>query len=595
MFLAGSSSSSGSTPVRQLRDAGLVIAAALTVLLVNLGGPPLFDDDEPRNAGCSLAMLDSGDWVVPTFNGELRVHKPPLVNWVQMAGITVAGRNELGARIGSVVLTTASCLLAWRIGCLLFSPAIGLTTGLVMAGCVWTAIGGRAATPDAPLVFATTCMLWLLAGGLDATGQIRLSPARAAMLGICAGLAILAKGPVGLIVPAAAATIFAIWPSRETRAAGVTPSLAATRAILHLRPVLVTSLAAVTCLPWYVWVGLRTDWEWPRRFFLEHNLDRFTTPLEGHSGSFAYYPLVLLVGLFPWSVASLIAVSHTIRQFWVEQAPAQLAGRRLLVAWVLAWIGFFTIAGTKLPGYIWPAYPALAVLVAAFWQTWSQVPSRSDRWMPVAWCSLILAGVVFACIEPLAASRGLPASFDSAGGWFFAAGVVTSLGGGAAWVLQSNRFAGSRQLIPTTLAVVGVGTTALLSTAAADAFAPLGPRALVAGIPVDADVGVNAWGSPSGVFYATARHGAHRVVRLDEPEDILTHLEAKPRAFLLVDPRFADRVLDQLPQSHSVLGTTASMPGSKQLMLIGPDHTTTTAPAADRLTTTTHVSPARPL
>lgn len=595
MFLAGSLSSSGSKPASLLRDAGLVVAAALTVLLVNLGGPPLFDDDEPRNAGCSLAMLDSGDWVVPTFNGELRVHKPPLVNWVQMAGITVAGRNELGVRIGSVVLTTGSCLLTWRVGYLLFSPAIGLTTGLVMAGCVWTAIGGRAATPDAPLVFATTCMLWLLAGGLDARGQLRLSPTRAAMLGICTGLAILAKGPVGLIVPAVAALLFAIWQSRESRAAGVTPWVAAMRAILDLRPVLVTSLTAVTCLPWYLWVGVRTDWEWPRRFFLEHNLDRFTAPLEGHSGSFAYYPLVLLVGLFPWSVASLIAASHTVRQFWVEQTPAQLAGRRLLVAWVVAWIGFFTIAGTKLPGYIWPAYPALAVLVAAFWQTWSQEPSRSDRWMPIAWCSLIVAGLAFACIEPLAASRGLPASLGSAGGWFIAAGLVTSLGGVAAWMLQGDLFAGSRQLIPTALAMVGVGTTALLSTAAAEAFAPLGPRALVAGIPLDADVGVNAWGSPSGVFYAIARHGARRVARLDEPEDILTHLEAKPQAFLLVDPRFAARVLDQLPPSHSVLGTTASMPGSKHLMLIGPDPASATAPAVDRLTTTNHVPPARPL
>ena len=103
---------------------------------------------------------------------------------------------------------------------------------------------------------------------------------------------------------------------------------------------------------------------------------------------------------------------------------------------------------------------------------------------------------------------------------------------------------------------------------------------------------MNSWGSPSGVFYATARHGADRVMRLEEPEDILTHLNAKPASFLLVDPRFADRVLAQLPPSHRVLGTTASMPGGKQLMLIGPHHDT--LQPFDRLSTTAHALPPHP-
>ena len=78
---------------------GLVIAVtAALVLLPNLGGPQLWDDDEPKNAACSLAMHKTGDWVVPTFNGRLRVEKPALVNWLQLAGFAVAGVNETGAR-----------------------------------------------------------------------------------------------------------------------------------------------------------------------------------------------------------------------------------------------------------------------------------------------------------------------------------------------------------------------------------------------------------------------------------------------------------------------------------------------------------------
>jgi len=581
---------------RPLRDASFVMAAALTVLLVNLGGPPLFDDDEPRNAGCSLAMLDNADWVVPTFNGELRVHKPPLVNWVQMAGLTVAGRNEVGARLGSALLTTASCLVTWRIGCLLFSPAVGLLTGLTMAGCIWTAVGGRAATPDAPLVCATTCSLWLLAGGLQATGQLRLSTARGIAIGITSGLAVLAKGPVGFVVPASAAMLFALWQAcdREPKAEQnwLTRAL---RELRGLRPVLVTAVTIAVALPWYVWVGLRTDWEWPRRFLLEHNVERFTTPLEGHSGSIAYYPLILLIGLFPWSIASLVAASHCVRNVWRERVPTSRAAQRLLLAWTVAWVGFFTLAGTKLPGYIWPAYPAAAGLAAAFWHAWSRAEARHDRWMPLAWCSLITAGIAFAIGGPLFISRSLPTESEAAIGWFLAAGVLTASGGLLTWLMQLERFALRRQWIPATLAVIGVGGTTLLATAASHTFAPLGPRDLVAGIPIDADIAVTSWGSPSGVFYATARQGADRVVSLSEPEEILSYLAEKPRAFLLVDPRFAERVLDQLPSNHAVLGSTASMPGAKQLMLIGPTARLAADREPDHVTTAHHAPPVRPL
>jgi 4-amino-4-deoxy-L-arabinose transferase-like glycosyltransferase len=561
------------TSASRLRDAVLVTAAALTVLLVNLGGPPLFDDDETRNAGCSLAMLDSGDWVVPTFNGELRVHKPPLVNWVQMAGISIAGRNELGARIGSACVTTLTCLITWKIGCLIFSPAVGLLGGLVMAGCIWTAVGGRAATPDAPLVLATTTGLWLLAGGLDPiTGRLRLNSGRAAALGLTSGLAILAKGPVGFVVPAGATLLFACWQamSPNDTAPHQNWRQRATQRLLDLRPLTILTATTATALPWYVWVGLRTDWEWPRRFLLEHNLERFATPLEGHSGSIAYYPLILLIGLFPWSIASLLTVTHAVRKCWPQRHEASRAGHLLLVMWAVSWIGFFTVAGTKLPGYIWPAYPALAALAGAFWHEWSLEQHRSDRWMPVAWLSLITVGFAFAAAGPLAVSRSLPEQSASSGIWFLAAGILTALCGGIGWILQAELVPGSRRLIPVALAAVGVGASTLLATAASRAFSPLGPRELIASLPVDAKVAVTAWGSPSGVFYATARHGASNVARLDEPEQILSHIATHPEAYLLVDPRFADPMLDQLPHSHRVLETTASMPGGKSLMLIGP-------------------------
>ena len=144
------------------RSAGLIVAvAAACVLLPNLGGPPLWDDDEPRNAACSLAMHSTGDWIVPTFNGRLRVEKPVLVNWLHLAGFAAVGVNETGARLASAVLTIGTCLLTAAVAAAVCRPDVGVWAGLAMATCLWTGIAGRAATPDAVLVFCTTLTLWL--------------------------------------------------------------------------------------------------------------------------------------------------------------------------------------------------------------------------------------------------------------------------------------------------------------------------------------------------------------------------------------------------------------------------------------------------
>ncbi|MEM9702315.1 MAG: glycosyltransferase, partial [Planctomycetota bacterium] len=69
-----------------VRDRVLLGLASAVLFVTNLGGAPLFDEDEPKNAACGAAMLRAGEWVVPTFNGELRVHKPILLYWVMRPG-----------------------------------------------------------------------------------------------------------------------------------------------------------------------------------------------------------------------------------------------------------------------------------------------------------------------------------------------------------------------------------------------------------------------------------------------------------------------------------------------------------------------------
>ncbi|NBT13372.1 MAG: glycosyltransferase family 39 protein [Planctomycetia bacterium] len=546
--------------------APLIVAAAACTLLVNLGGPALWDDDEPKNAACSLAMLDSGDWVVPTFNGRLRVEKPPLVNWVQLAGFAVCGRNETGARLGSALLTIGTCLLTWRIGRRLFDAATGLLAGLAMATCLWTAVGGRAATPDAPLAFCTTLGLWLFARSMRPEG---LSAAGAAAIGAACGLATLAKGPVGLVLPAGAFVLFAGWravsgDARSWRAA-----------LTDLRLPTIFTTAAAVALPWYAGVTAATGGEWLQGFFLVHNVGRFAAPMEGHAGSVLYYPGVIAIGLFPWSIVLLAMIVHAAAVLRHRPVGTRRTGVALLACWCLAWIGAFTCSGTKLPGYVWPAYPALALCTAVFFVDWARgatlfgvaphglgharVLQRSTRVMQVAWAALAAGGAAIAVGLPIGAAIASPGDE-----WLGVLGLVPIAGAVVAW---RHDAAGRPHRAIAALAIVSCLLVTLLAAVAADRFSRAqGVRESVAEL---AATGPGPWACfwnvpPSIVFYAGTT-----VAKLDTPADVTRHLTAHPQARLVIDSRHEPLVREAFPAGCTVLARIPTFE-DRHYLVVGP-------------------------
>ena len=561
------------------RPHGLLVAAlAALVLLPNLGGPALWDDDEPRNAACSLAMHASGDWIVPTFNGRLRVEKPPLVNWVHLAGFAAAGVTETGARLGSALLTLGTCLLSWRIAAHLFGPSAGCWAGIAMATCVWTAVGGRAATPDAPLIFCTTLALWLFVRGGRLpgpdgngwrNGPVRISAGTATAIGVACGLAMLAKGPIGLVLPVAAFLAFACWqaaldpcrsgsrPARLAAACG-----AGWRGV---RPLRIAAVALAVAAPWYAAVGWRTDGEWLRGFFLVHNVGRFAAPMEGHSGStFFYYPVVILVGMFPWSIAAALIGRHACR---TAGHGADGVGGRLLVAWAAAWVLPFALAATKLPGYVWPAYPAVAGLTGLFFADWvRRARPETDRWMRLAWAVLAAVGTALAIGLPLAARRFAPGAE-----WLGLIGVVPLVGAALAWACQSLR---SQLAASAVLAGTACVTVALLAAAGPAAVsAGRGTRELVSRLPMEGQAPpplASYRAPPSAAFYAGRLADAGRIADLRARDDLADFLAAHPRAHLLVDARFEAEVGQVLPADYRVLHATTTLPESRRLLLMGP-------------------------
>ncbi len=561
---------------------GLIVAlVAALVLLPNLGGPPLWDDDEPRNAACSLAMHTTGDWIVPTFNGRLRVEKPVLVNWLHLAGFAVAGVNETGARIASALLTIGTCLLTLRIGQALFRPDVGLWAGLVMATCLWTGVAGRAATPDAPLAFCTTLALWFfIRGGRippnDGTGwrnaAVQLPAGAALGVGVACGLAVLAKGPVGLLLPLVGLGGFCWWQAAVDPGRGggrffrlASAFIAACRGMrLHV----VMASAAVVSLPWYVLVTFRTDGAWLHDFLLVHNVGRFATPMEGHSGSaFLYYPVVVLVGMFPWSMASALIAAHGGRTVRSGADSPDTVGMRLLACWMAAWIIPFSLAGTKLPGYIWPAYPAIAATAGLFLADWIRRPSLvTDGWMRWAWSFLAISGIAIGVGLPLVTRRIAPGAE-----WLGLVGLAPVVGAVVAWACQSLS---SRRAAVTAWAVTACCTVGILLAVGPACVGHVGgTRQLLAAIPVDraAPLPIASFGAPaSAVFYAGRVTPAGTVPQLDHPTEAAAFVADHPGGHIVVHAQFADQVTAVLPDSYGVLRSASSFPTFHEVLLIGP-------------------------
>jgi len=546
----------------------LVAAAAALVLLVNLGGTALHDEDEPRNAACSLAMLDRGDWVVPTFNGRLRPEKPALVNWLQIAGFSLVGRNETGARLAGALTTVVTCLLTWRIGRRLQGPAAGLLAGLAMATCVWTAVAGRAATPDAPLGFATTLALHAFVGGVAADGTVRLSRRRAVLTGVACGVAVLAKGPVGLVLPLTAfvASGIALAVSSGGRR----------RAVDGLRAVRsgwIIAASLTVSVPWYAWVGLRTDGEWLRGFFLVHNVGRFTGAMEGHAGSPLYYPIALAVGFFPWSIVLVAALA---RGCVLASRPgdARHAAAVITTIWMGTWVAAFSASATKLPGYVWPAYPALALLTASFLGEWAAdaLPfggrrrggsPTPDRILGVAWSILVAVGIGGMAV--VCADTGLPPSAR----WLALSGVIAAGGGALAWYWQRRDF---RLRALATLSAAAVAFTAPLAT-----FGPIalgagsaGARRLATALPAtsSADAWVAFGPLPASVVFYT-----NTTIRsVGSAAEALRHLRTRPDGLLFVMERHAPPFDAAIAAGFRVVHRVA-LPFADDLLVIGRDPT----------------------
>jgi 4-amino-4-deoxy-L-arabinose transferase-like glycosyltransferase len=172
----------------------LILTAGLC--FPNLGSASLWDIDEGNNAEAAREMLESTNWVIPTFNYKLRVDKPALLYWLQIFAYETFGVNEFSARLPSALAAILTVLVVYELGRRLFSPSTGLLSGVVLATTVAFCASAHFANPDAllNLLTAVTFMFFWWGFSTRTTWWLLLA-------GISTGLATLAKGPVGIVLP----------------------------------------------------------------------------------------------------------------------------------------------------------------------------------------------------------------------------------------------------------------------------------------------------------------------------------------------------------------------------------------------------------
>ena len=331
-------------------DLLLLVAFCGFLFFYGLGAFGLLGADEPRYAQIAREMLERSDWITPTLLGKPWLEKPVLYYWEAMLSFRAFGVSDWAARLpaafDATMLIAAVYFFLWR-----FRRGSELDGALITASSAGMVGFAHAAATDMPL---SACFAIALLGWYAWYESGRR--AYLAAFYIFLALGTLAKGPVA---PALAAVIILIFVAVQREWRVIPRTLWIPGIVLYL----------ALALPWYVAVQLRNP-EFFRFFILEHNLARFSTGVYHHPQPFWFFLPVFLLAMMPWTFMLVLAVVEQGRVLWSE-GKAAFSSREdswslFLLIWMFVPVLFFSASQSKLPGYILPAVPAGALLVAEY-------------------------------------------------------------------------------------------------------------------------------------------------------------------------------------------------------------------------------------
>ena len=303
----------------------------------------LIPSDEGRYAEIAREMLVTGDWITPRYNGYKYFEKPPLQAWATAVAFQVFGIGDWQARLWTSLTGFLTILFVGFTGARIFNSRAGWLAAVVLASSPMWVISGHFNSLDMGLsafLVAALCSL------LIAQTSRNKNSCRNWMWAcwVFVALATLSKGVIGAAIPAMVFIAYSVstWDWKIWT---------------RLRLLSGTILFLAITAPWFVLVAQRNP-EFLEFFFIHEHLQRFTQDAHSRTGPIYYFVPLLLIGLLPW----VLQIPGALMQSWTERRR-EFSAAWLLVCWFVVIFAFFSVSRSKLPGYIIPVFPALALII----------------------------------------------------------------------------------------------------------------------------------------------------------------------------------------------------------------------------------------
>lgn len=341
--------------------------ALLAILLLSallffykLGAPSVWDNDEGQLLGSSVEMLKSGEFLTPHLNSEVYFHKPPFMAWLTAFVFWLFGFSEFWGRFWAAACGVGGVYVTYLFGKKLYSERVGLLSALVLATSGLYFALSRMALVDIMLCFFINLSLYLFYSGYKEPEK------NGWFYGLYASMALgtMTKGPLGLVIPAISIFIFLLLEKRLDF-------------VLKMRPLKGLLIYLLIASPWFIIETVRQGTYFIDIIFGLYLFNIYTKPLQQHPGPIYYYLLIVLLTMLPWSVfliSALFKRSHG-----------------LLLAWAGILFLVFSTAATKVPGYILPAFPALALITGKYLDEVLEGKNRKSYLTGLTLTGLVLA------------------------------------------------------------------------------------------------------------------------------------------------------------------------------------------------------------
>jgi 4-amino-4-deoxy-L-arabinose transferase-like glycosyltransferase len=410
-----------------------------------LGKFPLMEPDEGRYSEIPREMLERGDFITPTLNYVKYFEKPPLLYWLNALSFSLFGQNEFAARLPCALTGLLTILCTYWLGRELFGRRTGVLAALVLGTSAGFIPQARINLTDMPLTFCLTlCLGAFILAARDhgeRTGRYYY------LFYLGAGLAVLAKGLIGIVFPGAIIFLYLLCRKQW----GL---------LREMRLVTGTLLFLLVAAPWFVLVSLKNP-EFARFFFIHEHFERFLTTVHRRYEPFWYFVPVLLLTMLPW--AALLPAS--LANAWRERSTPKGDALAWLAIWALFIFLFFSKSSSKLIPYILPTIPPLALLVAVVMEEALENGIRLVRREGYVMATIFLLAGAAAPFAPLLAKKN-----ELGAGAAIGLGIVLLAAGGTALL-------GIRKDRPLRLfAAMGLGTALVAAIVSHTVYAGLAEK-----------------------------------------------------------------------------------------------------------------------